>query len=87
MQRFLPDPWTQKCPPVYRRALFFKSEPVIDDAASHAAGPPARPFCLGSGNVDELLGGITLHEHVAVIQSVEVNLDDIGTGVVDPHGP
>ena len=33
----------------------------------------------------ELLGGVTLNEEVAVIQGFEVNFDDIGTGVVDPH--
>lgn len=33
----------------------------------------------------ELLGGVTLHEEVAVVQGFEVNFDDIGTGVVDPH--
>lgn len=38
-----------------------------------------------SGNVDELLGGVTLNEEVTVIQGFEVNFDDIGTGVVDPH--
>ncbi len=33
----------------------------------------------------ELLGGVTLDQDVPVIQGVEINLDDIGTGVVDPH--
>jgi hypothetical protein len=45
---------------------------------------PGRSY-LKSGNVDELLGGVTLDEKVAVIQSFEVNLDDISAGVVDPH--
>ena len=30
-------------------------------------------------------GGVTLNEIVAVIQSFEVNFDDISAGVVDPH--
>ena len=38
-----------------------------------------------SGHVGELLGGVTLDQNVAVIQGVEVNLDDVGAGVVDPH--
>ena len=46
-------------------------------------GPVA--LYLNSGNVDELLGGVTLNEIIAVIQSFEVNLDDISAGVVDPH--
>ena len=29
-----------------------------------------------SGNVDELLGGVTLNEEVTVIQGFEVNFDD-----------
>ena len=33
----------------------------------------------------ELLGGVTLDQDVPVIQGVEINFDDIGTGVVDPH--
>ena len=36
--------------------------------------------------VVELLGGVALDEEVAVVQGVEVNLDDISVGVVDPHG-
>jgi len=35
--------------------------------------------------VFELLRGVALNEEVAVIQGVEVNLDDISVGVVDPH--
>lgn len=35
--------------------------------------------------VVELLGGQTLDEIIAVVESLEVNLDDISTGVVDPH--
>ena len=45
---------------------------------------PGRSY-LKSGNVDELLGGVALNEKVAVIQSFEVNLDDISARVVDPH--
>ena len=37
------------------------------------------------GEVRELLGGITLDQDVPVVEGVEINFDDIGTGVVDPH--
>lgn len=40
---------------------------------------------FSSGNVDELLGGVTLDQKVAVIQGFEVNFDDVCAGVVDPH--
>lgn len=33
----------------------------------------------------ELLRGLAFHEHVAVVEGLEVNLDDVGTCVVDPH--
>ncbi len=35
--------------------------------------------------VVELLGGQALDEKIAMVESLEVNLDDISTGVVDPH--
>ncbi len=35
--------------------------------------------------VGELLGGVTLDQEVPVVQGLEVNFDDICTGVVDPH--
>ncbi|CKI27196.1 Uncharacterised protein [Mycolicibacterium smegmatis] len=35
--------------------------------------------------VVKLLRGVTLDENIAVVKSLEVDLDDIGTGVVDPH--
>lgn len=35
--------------------------------------------------VGELLRGITLDQDVPVVQGVEINLDDICIGVVDPH--
>ena len=37
------------------------------------------------GEIRELLGGVTLNQDVSVVQSVEINLDDICIGVVDPH--
>lgn len=48
----------------------------------------ARVFSYCGGQfleVVKLLGGFTLDEDIAVVESLEVNLDDIGTGVVDPH--
>jgi hypothetical protein len=33
----------------------------------------------------KLLGGVTLDEDIAVVERLEINLDDISTGVVDPH--
>lgn len=49
-------------------------------------GARVRSHC-GRQNlfVVELLGGQTLDEIIAVVESLEVNLDDISTGVVDPH--
>ena len=35
--------------------------------------------------VVQLLRGVALYQDIAVVERVEVNLDDIGTGVVDPH--
>jgi hypothetical protein len=35
--------------------------------------------------VVELLRGIALYQDIAVVERLEVNLDDISTGVVDPH--
>ncbi len=35
--------------------------------------------------VVELLRGVTLNQDIAVVERLEVNLDDINTGVVDPH--
>ncbi len=39
----------------------------------------------GFSQIRELFGGVTLNEDVPVVQGVEINLDDICTGVVDPH--
>ena len=33
----------------------------------------------------ELLGGLAFDQDVAVVEGFEINLDDIGTCVVDPH--
>ncbi len=42
--------------------------------------------CVGQLlNIVELLGGVALDENIAVVERLEVNLDDISTGVVDPH--
>ena len=35
--------------------------------------------------VVELLRGVALDQDIAVVERLEVNLDDISTGVVDPH--
>ena len=35
--------------------------------------------------VVELLRGVALYQDIAVVERLEVNLDDISTGVVDPH--
>jgi hypothetical protein len=35
--------------------------------------------------VFELLRALTLHQEVAVVESLEINLDYVGTGVIDPH--
>ena len=69
-----------------RAGTFGFADARIDARRRAAAGlvRPRRSY-LSSGNVDELLGGVTLNEKVAVIQSFEVNLDDISAGVVDPH--
>lgn len=42
--------------------------------------------CVGQLlNIVKLLGGVALDENIAVVERLEVNLDDISTGVVDPH--
>jgi hypothetical protein len=55
---------------------------------------PLRPTGEAGGRVlrldrgseiGELLRGITLDQDVPVVQGVEINLDDICVGVVDPH--
>ena len=46
--------------------------------------PPKERLDRG-GEIGELLGAVTLDEEVPVIEGFEVNLDDICTGVVDPH--
>ena len=48
----------------------------------------ARVFsycCAQRLEIVKLLRGISLDQDIAVVESFEVNLDDIGTGVVDPH--
>ena len=35
--------------------------------------------------VVKLLGSVALDENIAVVERLEVDLDDIGTGVVYPH--
>ena len=35
--------------------------------------------------VVELLRGVALYQEITVVERLEVNLDDISTGVVDPH--
>ncbi len=35
--------------------------------------------------VFELLRGLAFHQVIAMVKGVEVNLDDISVGVVDPH--
>ena len=48
-------------------------------------GRIGRSAGVGQRRVLELLGGVTLHEEITVIQGFEVNFDDVGTRVVDPH--
>jgi hypothetical protein len=35
--------------------------------------------------VFELLRALALYQEVTVIESLEINFDHVGTGVVDPH--
>jgi hypothetical protein len=55
-----------------------------DHVISHATRSDLL-LLYGSCEVGELLGGITLDQEVPVVQGFEVDLDDICTGVVDPH--
>ncbi len=50
-----------------------------------SAGGPAVMASDCLSEVGELLGGVTLDKKIPVIEGFEVNLDDICTGVVDPH--
>ena len=48
----------------------------------------ARAYSDGSAQgvlVVELLRGVALDQEIPVVKRLEVNLDDISTGVVDPH--
>lgn len=48
----------------------------------------ARVFSYCGGQllvVVKLLRGVALDEEIAVVEGLEVDLDDICTGVVDPH--
>jgi hypothetical protein len=51
------------------------------------ARPGGRRYELAGDGVKvvKLLRGVTLHEQIAVVERVEVDLDDICVGVVDPH--
>jgi hypothetical protein len=33
----------------------------------------------------ELLRTLALYQHVAVVESLEISFDHVGTGVIDPH--
>jgi hypothetical protein len=35
--------------------------------------------------VFELLRALTLYQHIAVVESLEISFDYVGTGVIDPH--
>jgi len=35
--------------------------------------------------VFELLRALTLYKHIAVVESLEISFDHVGTGVIDPH--
>jgi hypothetical protein len=35
--------------------------------------------------VFELLRALTLDQHIAVVESLEISFDHVGTGVIDPH--
>jgi hypothetical protein len=35
--------------------------------------------------VFELLRALTLYQHIAVVESLEISFDHVGTGVIDPH--
>jgi len=55
-----------------------------DHVISHATRSDLL-LLYGSGEVGELLGAVTFDQEVPVVEGFEVNLDDICTGVVDPH--
>ena len=54
-------------------------------ARSSDEGHCPTPEGVVLSHVLELLGGVTLNEEIAVVQGVEVNFDDIGIEVVNPH--
>jgi hypothetical protein len=59
--------------------------PTPDARAISQATRSELLFLYSLREVGELLGGITFDQKVPVVQGFEVNLDDICTGVVDPH--
>jgi len=44
-----------------------------------------RGVYTASAKIRELLGSHSLDEEVPVVQGLEVNLDDVGVALVDPH--
>jgi hypothetical protein len=62
--------------------------PVLGELSQENARREARAYSDGGGQgvlVVELLRGVTLYQDITVVEGLEVNLDDISTGVVDPH--
>ena len=35
--------------------------------------------------VFELLRALSLYQHIAVVESLEISFDHVGIGVIDPH--
>jgi hypothetical protein len=66
---------------VHKR-LTFTSSPA-------RSGSERASFDLARGSqrlgVVELLRALTLYQKIAVVESLEINFDHVGTGVIDPH--
>jgi hypothetical protein len=86
-----PPPWRRglhqrelhnRATPKVRKRLTFTSSP----ARSWLRACVARSARVGKRvPVFELLRALTLYEHVAVVESLEISFDHVGTGVIDPH--
>jgi hypothetical protein len=62
--------------------------PVQGKLSQVNARRKARAYSDGGAQgvlVVKLLRGVALNQDIAVVERIEVNLDDISTGVVDPH--
>ena len=86
-----PPPWRRG---LHERELHNRATPKVRKrltfTSSHARtllrACVARSARVGKRvPVFELLRALTLDEHIAVVEGLEISFDHVGTGVIDPH--